>query len=61
MKVTKETGRRTQVMIMPLWFSNLVSWSAQVALLVLITGLLLRLFPIRHPRASGFTVADFCC
>jgi beta-lactamase regulating signal transducer with metallopeptidase domain len=37
-------------MSMPLWFSNLVSWSAQVALLVLITGLLLRLFPIRHPR-----------
>jgi beta-lactamase regulating signal transducer with metallopeptidase domain len=36
---------------MPLWFSNLVSWSAQVALIVLIAGLLLRLFPIRHPHA----------
>ena len=36
---------------MPLWFSNLVSWSAQVALIVLIAGLLLRLFPIRQPHA----------
>jgi beta-lactamase regulating signal transducer with metallopeptidase domain len=35
---------------MPLWFSNLVSWSAQVALLGLIAALLLRLFPIRKPR-----------
>jgi beta-lactamase regulating signal transducer with metallopeptidase domain len=37
-------------MSMPLWFSNLVAWSAQVALLGLIAGLLLRVFPIRHPR-----------
>lgn len=36
---------------MPLWFSNLVSWSAQVALLVLVAGLLLRVFRIRDPRA----------
>src|ERR1700744_704717 len=35
---------------MPLWFSNLVAWSAQVALLGLVAGLLLRLFQIRDPR-----------
>jgi len=35
---------------MPLWFSNLVAFSAQVALLGLIAGVLLRVFPIRHPR-----------
>jgi beta-lactamase regulating signal transducer with metallopeptidase domain len=35
---------------MPLWFSNLVAWSAQVASLGLVAGLLLRLFQIRDPR-----------
>ncbi len=40
----------------PLWFSNLVSWSAQVALLILTAGLLLRLFQIRQPQ----TVLNFC-
>ena len=34
----------------PLWFSNLVSWSEQVALLVLFSGLLLRLFEVRQPQ-----------
>jgi beta-lactamase regulating signal transducer with metallopeptidase domain len=34
----------------PLWFSNLVFWSAQIALLVLAAGFLPRLFQIRHPR-----------
>jgi beta-lactamase regulating signal transducer with metallopeptidase domain len=34
----------------PLWFSNLVFWSAQVALLVLAAGFLLHLFQIRQPR-----------
>jgi beta-lactamase regulating signal transducer with metallopeptidase domain len=38
-------------MNMPLWFSNLVFWSAQVALLVLAAGILQRLFQIRHPQA----------
>jgi beta-lactamase regulating signal transducer with metallopeptidase domain len=38
-------------MSVPLWFSNLVAWSAQVALLGLIAGLLFRLFQIRHPHA----------
>lgn len=37
-------------MNLPLWFSNLLSWSAQVALLVLAAGLLPRLFQILHPR-----------
>ena len=37
-------------MSMPLWFSNLLFWSAQVALLVLAAGLLPRLFQIRQPR-----------
>jgi beta-lactamase regulating signal transducer with metallopeptidase domain len=35
---------------MPLWFSNLLFWSAQVALLVLASGLLPRLLQIRQPR-----------
>jgi len=35
---------------MPLWFSNLVSWSVQVALLVLAAGVLPGLFQIRQPR-----------
>ena len=35
---------------MPLWFANLVSWSAQAAIVGLMAGLLLRLFPIRNPR-----------
>ncbi|HEY4907731.1 MAG TPA: M56 family metallopeptidase [Candidatus Acidoferrum sp.] len=39
-----------QAMSMPLWFSNLVAWSAQVALIGIIAGLLLRLFQIRHPH-----------
>src|SRR5580692_8750523 len=37
-------------MNMPLWFSNLVFWSAQIALLVLVVGLLPRLLQIRQPR-----------
>lgn len=37
-------------MSMPLWFSNLIFWSAQVALLVLAVGFLPRLFQIRQPR-----------
>ena len=37
-------------MNMPLWFSNLVFWSAQVALLVLAAGFFPRLFQIRQPR-----------
>jgi beta-lactamase regulating signal transducer with metallopeptidase domain len=37
-------------MTMPLWFSNLVFWSAQVLLLVLAAGLLPRLLQIRQPR-----------
>jgi hypothetical protein len=37
-------------MNMPLWFSNLVFWSAQVALLVLAAGFLPGLFQIRQPR-----------
>jgi beta-lactamase regulating signal transducer with metallopeptidase domain len=37
-------------MNMPLWFSNLVFWSAQVLLLVLAAGLLPRLLQIRQPR-----------
>jgi len=37
-------------MNMPLWFSNLVFWSAQIALLVLVAGLLPRLLQIRQPR-----------
>lgn len=35
---------------MPLWFSNLTFWSAQVALLVLAGGFLPRLLQIRQPR-----------
>ena len=38
-------------MNIPLWFSNLLFWSVQVALLVLAAGFLPRLFRIRHPRA----------
>jgi len=34
----------------PLWFSNLLFWSAQVALLVLTAGFLPRLFQIHQPR-----------
>jgi beta-lactamase regulating signal transducer with metallopeptidase domain len=34
----------------PLWFSNLVFWSVQAALLVLAAGLFPRLFQIRQPR-----------
>jgi beta-lactamase regulating signal transducer with metallopeptidase domain len=37
-------------MNMPLWFSNLLFWSAQVALLVLAAGFLPRLLQIRQPR-----------
>ncbi len=37
-------------MTTPLWFSNLVFWSAQVALLALAAALLPRLFQIRQPR-----------
>jgi beta-lactamase regulating signal transducer with metallopeptidase domain len=37
-------------MSLPLWFSNLVFWSAQVALLVLVAGVLPRFFQIRQPR-----------
>ena len=33
-----------------LWFSNLVFWSAQVALLVLVAGALPAVFQIRQPR-----------
>jgi beta-lactamase regulating signal transducer with metallopeptidase domain len=33
----------------PLWFSNLLSWSVQVALLVLVATILPRLFRIRQP------------
>ena len=36
-------------MNMPLWFSNLVFWSAQVALLVLAAGILQRLLGLRQP------------
>ncbi len=36
-------------MSLPLWFSNLMFWSAQVALLVLAAGLLPRLLQIRQP------------
>jgi beta-lactamase regulating signal transducer with metallopeptidase domain len=35
----------------PLWFSNLLFWSAQVAVLVTAAGLLPRLFQIRQPHA----------
>src|SRR5215469_6910010 len=37
-------------MDMPLWFSNLVFWSVQVALLVLAAGLLARVLQLRQPR-----------
>ena len=37
-------------MSMPLWFSNLLFWSAQVALLALAAAFLPRLFQIRQPR-----------
>jgi len=37
-------------MIIPLWFSNLLFWSAQIILLVLVAGFLPRLFQIRQPR-----------
>jgi beta-lactamase regulating signal transducer with metallopeptidase domain len=35
----------------PLWFSNLLFWSAQVALLTLAAAVLVRLLRIRHPGA----------
>jgi beta-lactamase regulating signal transducer with metallopeptidase domain len=34
----------------PLWFSNLLSWSAQIVALVLVAGFLPRLVQIRQPR-----------
>jgi len=34
----------------PLWFSNLIFWSAQVALLALAAAFLPRLLQIRQPR-----------
>lgn len=37
-------------MNMPLWFSNLLFWGVQVALLVIASGVLPRLFRIREPR-----------
>jgi beta-lactamase regulating signal transducer with metallopeptidase domain len=37
-------------MNMPLWFSNPLFWSVQVALLVLVAGFLPRLFQIRQPQ-----------
>jgi beta-lactamase regulating signal transducer with metallopeptidase domain len=37
-------------MSLPLWFSNLMFWSAQVALLALAAGFLPRLLQIRQPR-----------
>lgn len=37
-------------MSVPLWFSNLVFWSAQVAVLVLAAGLLVQLLRVRQPR-----------
>jgi beta-lactamase regulating signal transducer with metallopeptidase domain len=37
-------------MHMPIWFSNLTFWSAQVALLVMASGFLPRLLQIRQPR-----------
>jgi beta-lactamase regulating signal transducer with metallopeptidase domain len=37
-------------MNMPMWFSNLAFWSAQVALLVAAAGFLPRVFQIRQPR-----------
>jgi beta-lactamase regulating signal transducer with metallopeptidase domain len=37
-------------MNMPLWFSNLLFWGVQVALLVIAAGVLPRLFRIREPR-----------
>ena len=38
-------------MNLPLWFSNLLFWTAQIALLVLVAALLPRIFPkIRQPR-----------
>src|SRR5690348_9786344 len=35
----------------PLWFANLLSWSAQVALITLTAWLLIRLLRIHEPRA----------
>jgi TonB family protein len=37
-------------MSVPVWFSNLAFWNAQVALLVLAAGLLVQLLRIRQPR-----------
>jgi beta-lactamase regulating signal transducer with metallopeptidase domain len=37
-------------MNMPLWFSNLLFWGVQVALLVIAAGVLPRLFRIREPK-----------
>lgn len=37
-------------MDMPLWFSNLVFWSVQAALLVLASGLLARVLKLQQPR-----------
>src|SRR5690348_9484942 len=38
----------------PLWFSNLIFWSLQLAVLVLAAGLLPRLLSIRQPRVLLF-------
>jgi len=38
-------------MNLPLWFSNLLFWSAQVALLALAAAILIRFLGIRHPGA----------
>ncbi len=38
-------------MNLPLWFSDLLLWSAQVALLTVVAAVLARLLHIRHPRA----------
>ncbi len=44
-------GRNPEsLMNIPLWFSNLIFWSAQVALLALAAGFLPRLLQIRQPR-----------
>ena len=38
-------------MNLPLWFSNLLFWAAQIALLALVCAFLPRIFQIRQPRA----------
>lgn len=48
----------------PFWFSNLLFWSAQVALIVLAAWLLVRLLRIRQPRTLLFqwrTLLIFSC